>query len=128
MTASPETISRPSTVLKPAGTAASGFGKTRRRDRWWIAPSLQGTVFTICATYLFVSGILLTPLNRTRRFQVTQVCFQNAAALGGTINDVRSLQGIAGQVVQLWQRKIDELLTPDDDAGQRRPAAVQRGG
>ena len=62
MTAGPETISRPSTVLKPAGTAASGFGRTRRRDRWWIAPSLQGTVFTICATYLFVSGILLTPL------------------------------------------------------------------
>jgi hypothetical protein len=62
MTASPETISRPATVLKPAGTAAAGFGKTRRRDRWWIAPSLQGTIFTICATYLFVSGILLTPL------------------------------------------------------------------
>ena len=47
---------------KPAGTAPNGLGVTRRRDAWWVAPSLQGTVFTICATYLFISGILLTPL------------------------------------------------------------------
>ena len=47
---------------KPAGTAALGLGKTRRLDRWWVAPGVQATVFTICATYLFVSGILLTPM------------------------------------------------------------------
>ena len=39
-----------------------GLGATRRRDRWWVAPGVQATLFTICATYLFVSGILLTPL------------------------------------------------------------------
>ena len=47
---------------KPAGTASNGFGVTRRRDRWWTAPVVQGTVFTICATYLFFSGIIWTPL------------------------------------------------------------------
>jgi len=62
MTASPEAIDRPSTVLKPAGTAAPGLGRTRRRDRWWVAPSVQGVLFTVCATYLFFSGILWTPI------------------------------------------------------------------
>ena len=33
---------------KPAGTAALGLGKTRRLDRWWVAPGVQATVFTIC--------------------------------------------------------------------------------
>jgi hypothetical protein len=47
---------------KPSGTTPSGLGVTRRRDAWWVAPSLQGLLFTVCATYLFVSGILLTPL------------------------------------------------------------------
>jgi hypothetical protein len=50
------------TVLKPAGTAARGFGKTRRRDRWWIAPTVQGILFTILATYLFFSGIVWNPI------------------------------------------------------------------
>ncbi len=50
------------TVLKPAGTAPSGLGVTGRRDSWWVAPSVQGVLFTICATYLFVSGILWTPI------------------------------------------------------------------
>ena len=47
---------------KPAGTAQTGLGATSRLDRWWVAPGVQGTLFTICATYLFISGILLTPL------------------------------------------------------------------
>ena len=47
---------------KPRGTAARGFGATSRRTRWWLAPAVQGTVFTVCATYLFISGVLLTPL------------------------------------------------------------------
>jgi hypothetical protein len=47
---------------KAAGTAPNGFGATRRRDRWWTAPLVQGTLFTICATYLFFSGIIWTPL------------------------------------------------------------------
>jgi hypothetical protein len=47
---------------KPAGTAALGLGATRRLDRWWVAPGVQATLFTVCATYLFVSGILFTPL------------------------------------------------------------------
>jgi hypothetical protein len=50
------------TVLKPAGTAPSGLGVTRRRDAWWTAPTVQGVLFTVCATYLFVSGILWTPI------------------------------------------------------------------
>jgi hypothetical protein len=50
------------TTLKPRGTAPGGLGVTRRRDRWWIAPGVQATLFTICATYLFVSGILWTPI------------------------------------------------------------------
>ena len=48
-------------LLKPAGTARNGLGATRRRDRWWTAPLVQGTLFTVCAVYLFVSGIP-TPL------------------------------------------------------------------
>ncbi len=47
---------------KPAGTAHNGLGATNRLDRWWVAPGVQGVVFTICATYLGISGILLTPL------------------------------------------------------------------
>jgi len=47
---------------KAPGTAAGGLGVTQRLDRWWVAPGVQATVFTICATYLFISGILLTPL------------------------------------------------------------------
>jgi hypothetical protein len=53
------------TVLKPAGTAAAGLGITRRRDSWWVAPSVQGVLFTVCATYLFISGILWTPIFAT---------------------------------------------------------------
>ena len=50
------------TTLKPAGTAPGGLGVTRRRDRWWVAPGVQATLFTVCATYLFFSGIVWTPL------------------------------------------------------------------
>jgi hypothetical protein len=53
-------IKRP--PAKPAGTAPRGFGATSRREAWWLAPAVQGTLFTVCATYLFVSGILFTPL------------------------------------------------------------------
>jgi hypothetical protein len=59
MTGIPASLRAP---RKPAGTASSGLGATSRRDRWWVAPGVQGTLFTICATYLFISGILLTPL------------------------------------------------------------------
>jgi hypothetical protein len=47
---------------KPQGTARQGLGRTSRRDSWALAPGVQATLFTACATYLFVSGILLTPL------------------------------------------------------------------
>ena len=47
---------------KPGGSALSGLGRTNRRDRWWLAPGVQGLLFTICATYLFVSGVLWTPI------------------------------------------------------------------
>jgi hypothetical protein len=50
------------TTLKPPGTAPGGLGVTRRRDRWWVAPGIQATLFTVCATYLFFSGIIWTPL------------------------------------------------------------------
>ena len=50
------------TTVKPPGTAPAGFGVTRRRDRWWIAPGIQATLFTTLATYLFFSGIVWTPL------------------------------------------------------------------
>src|SRR4029453_11693109 len=53
------------TPMKPPGTAALGLGRTSRRDSWWLAPGVQGIVFTVCATYLFVSGILLWPLFQT---------------------------------------------------------------
>jgi hypothetical protein len=52
----------PSTILKPRGTAAQGFGATQRRDRWWVAPLVQGILFTGLASYLFFSGIVWTPL------------------------------------------------------------------
>ena len=47
---------------KPAGTAQVGFASTNRRDRWWVAPSVQGVLFTVLAGYLFFSGIVWTPL------------------------------------------------------------------
>jgi len=50
------------TVLKPPGTAPRGAFRTNRRDRWWIAPTVQGIAFTVLATYLFFSGIVWTPL------------------------------------------------------------------
>ena len=53
------------TPAKPAGTAALGLGRTTRRDAWWLAPGVQAIVFSLCAGYLFVSGILFTPLFNT---------------------------------------------------------------
>jgi hypothetical protein len=50
------------TPAKPAGTALQGIGRTRRRDTWWLAPTVQGILFTVCASYLFFSGIIWTPL------------------------------------------------------------------
>ena len=71
----PSATSRPMTTLptqartgvtappgKPVGTAPRGFGATSRKEAWWLAPAAQGALFTICATYLFVSGILLWPI------------------------------------------------------------------
>jgi hypothetical protein len=55
-------MTNPSTVLKPQGTAAQGFGATRRRDPWWVAPGVQAILFTALAGYLFFSGIVWTPL------------------------------------------------------------------
>jgi hypothetical protein len=54
-------MTTPSTVLKPPGTAPQGFGLTRRRDRWWVTPLVQGILFTLLAGYLFFSGIVWTP-------------------------------------------------------------------
>ena len=62
MTGLPASLRAP---RKPGGTARNGLGATNRLDRWWVAPGVQGAVFTVCATYLFVSGILLTPLFAT---------------------------------------------------------------
>jgi RNA polymerase sigma factor (sigma-70 family) len=59
MTGIPSTLRLP---RKPPGTARQGFAATGRRDEWALAPGVQATLFTICATYLFVSGILLWPL------------------------------------------------------------------
>lgn len=47
---------------KPPGTARQGLGATGRLDRWALAPGIQAILFTVCAGYLFVSGVLLTPL------------------------------------------------------------------
>ena len=47
---------------RPGSAARRGLGATMRRDRWWLAPTVQGALFTICATYLFFSGILWNPL------------------------------------------------------------------
>lgn len=52
-------------LRKPRGTARQGFGETGRRDRWFLAPVVQGTAFTILAGYLFFSGIVWTPLFST---------------------------------------------------------------
>ena len=60
-------------AVKPAGTAPAGLGRTRRRDRWWVAPGVQGTLFTICATYLFVSGLLLDARSSARRTRWTAI-------------------------------------------------------
>src|ERR1700675_3076866 len=59
MTGAPATLRLP---RKPQGTSRQGLGRTNRRDAWALAPGVQATLFTACATYLFVSGILLTPL------------------------------------------------------------------
>ncbi|HZM72946.1 MAG TPA: succinate dehydrogenase [Candidatus Polarisedimenticolia bacterium] len=52
----------PAPPLKPVGTARQGWGLTSRLDNWASAPTLQAFVFTICATYLVVSGIIWNPL------------------------------------------------------------------
>ena len=52
-------------LRKPRGTAPQGFGKTKRRDTWAIYPVIQGLLFTICATYLLVSGVLWEPIFHT---------------------------------------------------------------
>jgi hypothetical protein len=65
MTGLPASLRLARPPRKLAGTAPSGLGVTRRLDRWWVAPTLQGTLFTVCAVYLFVSGILLTPIANT---------------------------------------------------------------
>jgi hypothetical protein len=59
MTAQPTAVRVPG---KPKGTAQVGLGRTNRLDNWANAPVLQLVVFTICATYLVVSGILWNPL------------------------------------------------------------------
>ncbi len=50
------------TPPKPRGTAQQGLGATNRRDEWALAPTVQGLLFTICASYLAFSGIIWTPL------------------------------------------------------------------
>ena len=50
------------TTIKPPGTAGVGLGVTRRRDRWWVTPGVQGILFTALAGYLFFSGIVWTPV------------------------------------------------------------------
>jgi len=59
MSAQPAALEVPA---KPRGTARQGLGATSRRDDWAIAPFVQGLLFTICASYLFFSGIVWTPL------------------------------------------------------------------
>jgi hypothetical protein len=59
MTGIPASVRLP---RKLPGTAPAGLGTTRRRDRWWIPPLGQGTLFTVLAAYLFFSGIVWTPL------------------------------------------------------------------
>ena len=59
MTGLPASVRLP---RKPRGTAATGLGVTRRVDRWWVAPTVQGVLFTVLAGYLFFSGIVWTPL------------------------------------------------------------------
>ena len=48
--------------LKPMGTTRQGWGVTARVDNWASAPTVQAFVFTICATYLVISGIIWNPL------------------------------------------------------------------
>jgi hypothetical protein len=57
----------PPTVVpsKPRGTARNQYGATSRRDAWFAAPTLQLVVFTICATYLVVSGVIWEPIFHT---------------------------------------------------------------
>jgi hypothetical protein len=62
MTGLPASLRAARPPRKPAGTALQGLGVTRRLDAWWLAPGVQAVLFTVCAVYLFVSGILLTPL------------------------------------------------------------------
>ena len=49
-------------LRKPRGTAAQGFGETRRTDSWAVYPVIQAIVFTVCAGYLTFSGIFWGPL------------------------------------------------------------------
>jgi hypothetical protein len=59
MTSLPSSLRLP---RKPPGTAPAGLGTTHRIDRWWVAPTVQGLLFTVLAGYLFFSGIVWTPL------------------------------------------------------------------
>ena len=88
MTRSPSPHGRDPDPAPDADEAARngrhGLGRTTRRDAWWLAPGVQAVVFTVCATYLFVSGILLTPLFGTpvrgRRLPVAVLLAAHRAA------------------------------------------------
>jgi hypothetical protein len=51
-------MTTPSTVLNPPGTAPQGFGATRRRDPWWLAPGLQATLFSAFLVYSLFTSLI----------------------------------------------------------------------
>ena len=50
------------TPIKPAGTAAQGFGLTSRTDSWAIAPTAVALGFGAFIVYSLFSALLLKPL------------------------------------------------------------------
>ena len=45
---------------KPPGTAQSGLFATNRRDRWWLAPGLQATLFSTFVVYSLFTSLVWT--------------------------------------------------------------------
>ena len=113
-------------AAQAAGTAPPGSGATRRRDRWWLAPVVQGTLFTVCATYLFVSGILLDAALRDavrgRRLPLAAVLAADRARLAADLDQPRPVHPVdparlPGDLLLLPQGLLPLLL--------RRPARLR---
>ena len=71
-------------------------------------------------------GILVASIGRPGRLQIPQPHLEHAASVPVLVNQIQLLARIAGQIVELRQRQLDQLVVSDDDAGEGRPPSIER--